>query len=281
MATVKEIEEKIYQVEGFIVRFCRDGKRVRSDCGGIQEYSFLKAGYGTWSVSDWKDNRFYKKYREFDVEVLESDGTCAHGNRTLANLRAGYPILDKKPALVSASASSVPALSVKTPEKKRIEKEFWPVLTKNNKACHPSLEIAIDHVPDEYSGEVIDLLLHTTQEWVDKFAFKGKGVIWLWFCNQSSDFTQFGGYVSADFICMLGLPVECHQFVAARLKNKLGNAFKFPADPLSREELSVASSCAYIEDGVVWEPMDACSWITIKEFEAADRVNGMPEFAPA
>ena len=272
MVTVREVEDEIFTVEGFKVRICRDGKKVRSDHGGLEQYRFSKAGYGTWTVSDWKENRFFKYYTEFDIEVLTSNGSCAHGNRNLAKLRAGYTTQTKN-TVVSPSAVKVPP-KVNTVVKNRIEKEFWPTLTKDNPSSIPSLEIAVDYVPDEYSNEIIDLLLHTTQEWVDKVSFKGKAVIWQWFCPDSSDFVHFGGYVGAEFICMIGLPADCRQFVAARLENVFGNAFKFPADALSSEELSVARSCAYVDEGIVWEPLDACSWITVKEFEVAVEVKG-------
>lgn len=147
---------------------------------------------------------------------------------------------------------------------KRQEKEFYPTLIKDNKEGVPSLEIAVDQVPTEFIGHSLDELLKHTQEWIVKESFKGKAVLWQWFCPASADFLQLGGAVPAEFVCMLGLPDECRSYVAQRLGKQLGKAFRFPADPLTRTEIKVSRCLGYIEDGIVWQPLDECTWVTVK-----------------
>ncbi len=144
---------------------------------------------------------------------------------------------------------------------KRQEKEFYPMLIKDNKECVPSLEIAVDHLPKEFAGRSLDELLKHTQEWVAKESFKGKAVLWQWFCPASADFLQLGGAVPAEFVSMLGLPDECRSYVAQRLGKQLGKAFRFPADPLAKAQIKVSRCLGYVEDGIVWQPLDECTWM--------------------
>jgi hypothetical protein len=153
-------------------------------------------------------------------------------------------------------------MTTKNEGKKRQEKEFYPKLIKDNIECVPSLEIAVDHLPKEFAGRSLDELLKHTQEWVEKESFKGKAVLWQWFCPASVDFFEFGGPVAAEFVCMIGVPEECLSYVALKLRKQLGKAFKYPADPLTREEIKVSRCLAYLEGGIVWRQLDACTWVT-------------------
>lgn len=148
--------------------------------------------------------------------------------------------------------------------KKRQEKEFYPILIKDNPECVPSLEIAVDHLPKKFAGRPLDELLKHTQEWIEKEGFEGKAVLWQWFRPDSADFVGFGGTVAAEFICMIGLPEECRSYVAQKLVKQLGKAFRFPADPLVRAQLKDSRCLGYIEGGIVWRPLDACTWVASK-----------------
>ena len=86
---------------------------------------------------------------------------------------------------------------------KRQEKEFYPTLDKDNREGVPSLEIAVDHLPTEFAGRSLDQLLKHTQGWVEKESFKGKAVLWQWFCPASTDFMEFGGAVATEFVLSL------------------------------------------------------------------------------
>ena len=72
---------------------------------------------------------------------------------------------------------------------------------------------------------------------------------------------ELGGSVAAEFVCMIGLPEECRSDVALKLEKQLGKAFRYPADPLSRTEIKVSRCLGYVEDGIVWQPLDACTWV--------------------
>lgn len=146
--------------------------------------------------------------------------------------------------------------------KKRQAKAFYPKLIKDNTECVPSLEIAVDHLPKEFAGRSLDELLKHTQEWVEKESFKGKAVLWQWFCPESVDFVGLGGSVAAEFVCMIGLPDECRSYVAQKLVKQLGKAFRYPADPLSKTESKDSRCLGYIEGGIVWQPLDACTWVS-------------------
>lgn len=150
---------------------------------------------------------------------------------------------------------------------KRQAREFYPTLVKDNKEGVPSLEIAVDHLPKKFAGRSLNELLKHTQEWVVKESFMGKAVLWQWFCRDSADFAEFGGPVAAEFICMLGLPEECRSYVAQKLGTQLGNAFRFPADPLNKTEIKVSRCLAYIEDGIVWKSLDECTWVTVAGYK--------------
>ena len=147
---------------------------------------------------------------------------------------------------------------------KRQEKEFYPTLVKDNKEGVPSLEIAVDHLPTEFAGRSLDELLKHTQEWVEKESFMGKGVLWQWFCPASADFMEFGGAVATEFVCMIGLPDDCRSYVAQKLGQQLGKAFRYPADPLAKAEIKVSRCLGYIDGGIVWQPLDEFTWVATK-----------------
>lgn len=149
----------------------------------------------------------------------------------------------------------------KANEDKKRQKEFYPVLVGNNKEGVPSLEIAVDYLPTKFAGRSLDELLKLTQEWVEKESFKGKALLWQWFCPYSADFMEFGNAVATEFVCMIGLPDECRSYVAQKLGQQLGKAFRYPADPLTRSQIRDSRCLGYIEDGIVWHPLDACTWI--------------------
>lgn len=92
MATIKQVERRIYEVEGFRVRIRhgRDGRDVRSDKANVKQYSFKRALKHSKTVKGWRDSRFSTLYPGFDVEVLNADGGTAHGRSKLATVRDSY-----------------------------------------------------------------------------------------------------------------------------------------------------------------------------------------------
>lgn len=61
---------------------------------------------------------------------------------------------------------------------------------------------------------------------------------------------------------MIGLSDECRSYVAQKLGEQLGQAFRYPADPLAKAQIKDSRCLGYIEGGIVWQPLDACTWVT-------------------
>ena len=91
MATIKQVEAKIAEVEGFEVRILhgRDGRDVRSDKTNVKQYNYRRALKNSKNVKDWRDGRFARTYPGFAVEVLNANGRPAHGRTLLATVRDG------------------------------------------------------------------------------------------------------------------------------------------------------------------------------------------------
>lgn len=93
MATIRQVEEKILDVEGFKVHVlhAQGGRDVRSDRGRMPAYPYKRALKGSKSVSDWRNGRFTQRYPGFCVRVLKADGrTPAHGRTLLSTVRDTY-----------------------------------------------------------------------------------------------------------------------------------------------------------------------------------------------
>lgn len=91
MASIKNVERQIGNLEGFDVRFCHlDGRDVRSDKANISRFGYEKAAKGSMTVSGWKDLRFANTYPGFDCEVLDGNGDACHGAMLLSNVRDTY-----------------------------------------------------------------------------------------------------------------------------------------------------------------------------------------------
>lgn len=91
MPTLRWVEGQIHRIEGFHVAFRHPrGRDVRSDMEDVRSYPFERRLADDRTVSEWVDLRFREQYRGFEVDVLRADGSSAHGNTLLRNLRADY-----------------------------------------------------------------------------------------------------------------------------------------------------------------------------------------------
>ncbi len=81
MAKIKNIEKRIWDVEGFGVRILTsDGRDVRGDLSGVpQYYTYEKAAKNDMTVESWKATRFRPTYPGFDVDVLDGNGESVQG----------------------------------------------------------------------------------------------------------------------------------------------------------------------------------------------------------
>jgi hypothetical protein len=91
MALVKNVEKRIWDVEGFdvIIKHATGGN-MRGDRTGIPMYDYSRMAAGTTTVSAWKEQRFHPKYPGFDVDVLDGSSSPAAGNTLLSTVRDSY-----------------------------------------------------------------------------------------------------------------------------------------------------------------------------------------------
>ena len=89
MPLVKNVEKRIYDVEGFEVTIIRDGKNVRSDASLPTQYEAERMTRNSFSVSDFRE-KFQHQYAGYSVDVLKGDGTKASGQTKLATVRDTY-----------------------------------------------------------------------------------------------------------------------------------------------------------------------------------------------
>lgn len=79
----KEIEE----LEGFSIDiFDGFGNPVDLETHGLPAYGYKNRAAGSMTVLSWK-NRFQQSYPGYTCDVLHKDGSVAHGNTKLENIR--------------------------------------------------------------------------------------------------------------------------------------------------------------------------------------------------
>ncbi len=91
MAQMKNVEKRIWDLEGFNVRILHeDGRDVRADRGNVPQYSFERAAKNSMSVAAWIAQRFSQQFPGFRVEVLNASGEAVAGNMLLGTVRDTY-----------------------------------------------------------------------------------------------------------------------------------------------------------------------------------------------
>lgn len=92
MPTVRAIESRIFEQEGFRVRIVTDeGTDVRGDRTlRVQYTDHVRRAADTATVSGWKRTRFATQFPGFGVEVLLANGETAHGATLLKTVRQSY-----------------------------------------------------------------------------------------------------------------------------------------------------------------------------------------------
>ena len=89
MRSANSISDDIYNVEGFPVIFL-DADGADASSKRVVDYPYQRAARGTWSVKQWKQDRFAAAYPEFNVEVIDPDGNVVHGRTLLDNIRQSW-----------------------------------------------------------------------------------------------------------------------------------------------------------------------------------------------
>lgn len=91
MVTVETVERRIGAIEGFDVVFRHEnGSNVHSNKEGFPQYRYHSRANDSWTVAEWKSNRFMQQYAGLSVDVLRGDGTVAAGMMILSTVRDSY-----------------------------------------------------------------------------------------------------------------------------------------------------------------------------------------------
>jgi len=91
MAQMRNVEKRIFDMEGFEVRIKDvNGRRLRPT-DSLNMYSCCeRMAKNTWTVQEWKNERFTRDYPDHQVDVMDGKGAIARGNTTLARVRDTY-----------------------------------------------------------------------------------------------------------------------------------------------------------------------------------------------
>jgi hypothetical protein len=91
MSRVRNVEKRIFDIEGFEVRIRNQDGRALPYNGDLPMYTcYERMAPNKWRVQEWKDTRFYRDYPGFKVDVFDGNGRVARGNSTLGNIRDTY-----------------------------------------------------------------------------------------------------------------------------------------------------------------------------------------------
>lgn len=91
MPKLKNVEKKIWEIEGFAVSFKHaNGKDIRGDKDGIPQYYYERQAKNDSTVSEWKKGRFKKCYPGYEVDVLDADGVSVKGQTKIGTVRDTY-----------------------------------------------------------------------------------------------------------------------------------------------------------------------------------------------
>lgn len=88
MPTSRDLEKQIERVERFRVQILSEnGRRIRSDANGFDDYPYQKAASSDLTVAAWIEARFIKHYDDYGVKVFDENGRAVHGRTELATIR--------------------------------------------------------------------------------------------------------------------------------------------------------------------------------------------------
>jgi hypothetical protein len=92
MVLVKNVEKKIWDLEGFAVRI-KDGvnnRDKRPDGHLLTMYSYIRATKGDMTIAQWIKTKFLTVYSGVTVDVFLANGKVATGNTKLSTVRESY-----------------------------------------------------------------------------------------------------------------------------------------------------------------------------------------------
>ena len=74
MPILKNVEAKIQQVEGFIVRFFWNGADVYGNKTDIPQYPYSVKAPNDWTVAEWINKRFSQVYPGYEAKAFSANG---------------------------------------------------------------------------------------------------------------------------------------------------------------------------------------------------------------
>lgn len=90
MTTLATRIRALSDLEGFDIQvFDGAGNPADPKANGLSAYPHERKAKGSTTVNDWKA-RFHKVYPGYTCDVLNEDGTVAHGNSKLNSVRETY-----------------------------------------------------------------------------------------------------------------------------------------------------------------------------------------------
>lgn len=91
MTTVQTRAQEIFEKEGFNIEVCDvNGNPVNPRANGIiGKWPYERKTKSSKTVKDFQD-KFSQAYGGYNARVLVDDGTEAHGNTLLSNVRGSY-----------------------------------------------------------------------------------------------------------------------------------------------------------------------------------------------
>lgn len=92
MPKIKNIEKRIWDVEGFAVTIRHpNGVDVKGNKDGLPQYPYERAAKNDMTVSEWKNKRFSQVYPGYTVDVLNgSTDDKVTGQTKLGSVRDTY-----------------------------------------------------------------------------------------------------------------------------------------------------------------------------------------------
>lgn len=91
MTTLATRVRKLSDLEGFdIIVTTSSGDPVDPKANGFRDYAYDRKAKSSITVSAWIELRFSKVYPSYSCLVLNADGSIAHGNTKLENVRETY-----------------------------------------------------------------------------------------------------------------------------------------------------------------------------------------------
>lgn len=139
MSSSRELEKQIAQVERFRVRIVSgNGRRVRSDAAGFEDYPYRKAASSDLTVAGWIESRFRKHYGDYKVQVCDENGKSVHGRTSLITVRTLPKAKQEKQRvafLEAASPVAPPELKPFAVQNNLAETPIEASLTSNIKNC--------------------------------------------------------------------------------------------------------------------------------------------------